>query len=526
MSAKGQLIAAAVIAAAGTPIAVAADLSGASRQAPAPLNCEALLSLKIDRTTLSRTETVAAGAFKSPAAPLPGPPEDFSKLPAFCRVVGSIHPAADSDIRFELWLPVEGWNGKFMQTGNGAAAGSIFYGSMIEPLTRGYAVANTDAGHQWAGGDFAWAVGHPERIIDYAYRAVHEQTITGKAITSASYGRAPTKSYFVGCSTGGRQGLKEAQRYPDDYDAIIAGAPANNWAPLMSLSILIERNLTGAEGLSVVKLPILKEAALAQCDAIDGVTDRVITEPGKCTFDPATIGCRDNGTKQCLSASEVAAAQRIYRGVVSRTGKTLMPGTGPASEPLWAAYASPQFHIGTSYFRNVVVHDPNWEPASFDVDTDLPRAEKADAGAADAMDPDLRKFTTHGGKLIVYHGTTDGLIPYGNSVSYYESVTAKLGAKKTAQSVRLYLVPGMDHCWGGEGAFVIDWLSALENWAEKGDPPGALHSLHPPFVPGPPGLPPSPSKPFTRPACPYPQVARYEGTGDTAAAENFVCAAR
>ena len=517
------MVAAAAITVLATQSASAADLEQVPRPAPAQLKCEALVSLKVERTVLDRGETVAAGAFKSLGPALPGPPEDFAKLPEFCRVVGSIHPTGDSDIGFELWLPVQGWNGKFLQTGNGAAAGSIYYGTMVDPLTRGYAVANTDTGHKGAGGDFAWAVGHPERLIDYAYRAVHELTLTARAIIAAGYGQAPARSYFVGCSTGGRQGLKEAQRYPDDYDAIIAGAPANNWSRLISLSVLIERNLTGADGLSVAKLPLLKEAAIARCDAIDGVTDRVISEPAKCTFDPATLQCRDDGSKQCLSAAEVAAARRIYRGVVSKTGTTLMPGTGPGSELLWAAYASPQFHIGSSYLRNVVMHDPNWEPASFDADRDLPRAEKGDAGTIAAMDPQLGDFITQGGKLIIFHGTADGLIPYGSSVSYYRSVVTKLGAKKTDQSVRFYLVPGMDHCGGGEGAFQIDWLSALENWAEKGQAPGALHALHPPFVPGPPGVPPPPSKPFTRPACPYPQVARYKGTGNTAVAENFTC---
>ena len=489
----------------------------------APLNCEALKSVKIDHTAISSVETVAAGAFKSPAGGGFGPPTDYSKLPAFCRVAGSIHPTADSDIRFEVWLPVEGWNGKFLQTGNGGAAGSIVYGSLVDPLSRGYAVANTDTGHQGGGGDFSWAVGHPEKMTDYAYRAVHELTVAGKAITAASYGKKPEKSYWVGCSTGGRQGLKEAQRFPDDYDAIIAGSPASNWSALMSLSILIQRNMSGPNGLGIAKLGVLKEAAISQCDAIDGVKDRVISETAKCSFDPASTQCQGDNTKQCLSAAEVAAAKRIYAGVVSKTGKVLMPGTGPGSEPLWAAYASPAFGIGTNYFRNLIAHDPNWDPMSFDADVDLARQDKADAGAAVAMDPNLSRFIARGGKLITYHGTTDGLIPYGNSVNYYESVVAKLGSKKTEGSVRFYLIPGMDHCSGGEGAFLIDWLTPLENWAEKGQAPGALHAAHPAAMPGPPGTPPSSGKAFTRPACPYPQMAKYQGSGDATDAANFTC---
>jgi len=489
-----------------------------------PLDCEALAHLKVAHTTIATAELIAPGAFKSPA---PGgfPPGDFSKLPAFCRVAGSIHPTGDSDIRFELWLPVTGWNGKFVQTGNGGAAGSIVYGSLADPLARGYAVANTDTGHQGGGGDFGWAVGHPEKMTDYAYRAVHELTITGKAITAQGYGRAPKQSYWVGCSTGGRQGLKEAQRFPRDYDAIVAGAPASNWSPLMATSILIQRNL-GPGGLGLDKLSLLREAAIAQCDALDGVQDRVITATAQCRFDPAILQCQDGATQHCLSASEVDAAKRIYRGVVAQDGKVLMPGPGPGSELQWAAYASPQFGIGSNYFRNVIAHDPNWKPASFDIDRDLALAEQADGGAAAAMDPDLSTFIAHGGKLITYHGTTDGLIPYGNSVNYYNSVVAKLGAKKTHQGVRFYVVPGMDHCAGGEGAFAIDWLGALESWVEKGrlDTLPATHPAPPAAPPaGPPGAPPRPGKVFTRPQCAYPEVATYQGTGDTADAASFHC---
>src|SRR5688572_15284559 len=222
----------------------AAAASGALAQAPrsAPLACADMKSARIPKTVVAVAEPVAAGQFRSPAPPAFGPPVDYSRLPAFCRVAGTIRATAESDIRFELWLP-ENWNGKFMQTGNGGAAGAIVYDSLIDPLLRGYAVANTDTGHQGAGGDFAWAVGNPQKLIDYQYRAVHELTVVGKALTAARYGRQADKSYWLGCSTGGRQGLKEAQRYPEDYDGIVAGAPASNWSALMSLSILIQRNM-------------------------------------------------------------------------------------------------------------------------------------------------------------------------------------------------------------------------------------------------------------------------------------------
>jgi feruloyl esterase len=312
--------------------------------------------------------------------------------------------------------------------------------------------------------------------------------------------------------------------FPDDYDAIIAGAPASNWTPLMAASILIQRNV-GPAALGVDKLGWLKESAIAACDANDGVTDRVITNPASCGFDPASLQCAAGASGMCLSGAEVAAAQRIYAGVVNGAGEVLMPGTGPGSEPLWAAYASPGFAIGSNYFRNVVVNDPDWDPVSFDVDRDVARATDFDSGAADAMDPDLSAFIARGGKLITYHGTTDGLIAHGNSVNYFESVVDRLGADAVEDSVRLYLVPGMDHCAGGEGAHQVDWLSALEAWAEDGQAPGALPATHPAVQAGGPFGPAQPSEAFTRPICPYPEIPMYKGSGNTSNAASFACVA-
>jgi feruloyl esterase len=503
-------------------LAAAAELAA---QNAAPLACADLKSPGVPKTVVAVAALVPAGELRLPAPPAFGPPIDPSRLPAFCRVAGTILATAESDIRFELWLP-ENWNGKFLQTGNGGAAGAIVYESLVDPLLRGYAVANTDTGHQGGGGDFAWAVGQPQRLVDYQYRAVHELTVVGKAITARHYGRPADKSYWVGCSTGGRQGLKEAQRYPEDYDGIVAGAPASNWSALMGLSISIQRNI-GEGGLAADKLGVLKEAAIAACDADDGVADRVITNFAACDFDPASLQCGAAPADQCLSPAEVAAAQRIYAGVVDGSGQVVMRGTGPGSEPLWAAYASPQFAIGTNYFRNVIVNDASWSPATFDVDRDLARAEAVDNGAAKAMNPDLSEFVDRGGKLITYHGTTDGLIPYGNSVNYHEAVVEELGARKTDGSVRLYLVPGMDHCSGGEGAFAVDWLTPLERWVEGGEERGALAAAHPAAPVGPPGAPPAPAStpftPFTRPVCPYPEVPTYRGTGDVTDAASFAC---
>jgi len=496
-------------------------LHGREQAGTGPVRCGDLASLQVKDTVITAVEKVAAGAFQPPTLTPFGPPPDFTLLPAFCRVSGSIRPSPESDIRFELWLPEDGWNGKFLQSGNGGAAGSIAYRSFVEPLARGYAVTNTDTGHQGGGGDYSWAVGQPQKLIDYQYRATHELTRVGKAITAARYGREPKRSYWYGCSTGGRQGLKEAQLYPEEYDGIIVGAPASNWLPLMALSLLIENNL-GPGGLPADRLAVLHEAAIAACDARDGVADRVITEPASCDFDPASLQCEAGESSGCLQPEEVAAAARIYAGVVDSEGRVVMPGTGPGSELQWAFYQAGAFDLGANYFRHVVFSNPGWDPATFDVDADLALAERQDGDVTTAMDPDLSAFTSRGGKLIAWHGTTDGIIPYGNSVNYHESVVARLGEAAAQDSVRFYLVPGMSHCGGGEGASEIDWLTALERWVEEGQAPAELAAAHPAVLYGPPGTPPLQSRPFTRVVCPWPQVATWQG-GDPDVAQSFAC---
>ncbi|MEJ8566922.1 tannase/feruloyl esterase family alpha/beta hydrolase [Elongatibacter sediminis] len=485
--------------------------------------CEALAEQAPEATVIHSAETVAAGAFMPPGPQAAGPGAQYSELPEFCRVTGSIQPSADSDIRFELWLPAATWNGKFLQTGNGGAAGAIIYDSLANGLQRGYAVANTDTGHQGGMGDFTWAVGHPEKLVDYQHRAVHELTRVGKAVTESRYGRAPEKSYWLGCSTGGRQGLKEAQKYPADYDAIIAGAPANNLLALLTLTAHIQHEVVSS-GLGTEQLKQLQEAAIAACDAHDGIVDRLIARPERCTFDPSSLQCARAEQEDCLTEPQVAAAQRLYAGLVDDAGNELFPGTGPGSEREWGAYAMPMFRIGTSYFQNVVYQDPDWDPASLDPAAAIARAEQLDAGAAKAMDPDLSEFVANGGKLILFHGTTDGMIPYRNTVNYYDSVIDHLGDETAQQHVRLYLVPGMNHCSGGEGPFNIDWLTALEQWSEDNVAPGAVTGSHPDEIPDYFGMDaPQPSQPYSRPVCPYPQVAKYSGSGSQTDAANFSC---
>jgi len=479
--------------------------------------CADLAALTLPNTTITTAEIVAAGAFvpSGPSPPQLSVRPDYATLPAFCRVAASIKPTSDSDIRFEVWLPAEGWNEKFMGTGNGGAAGAIFYWNMAEPLARGYAVANTDTGHEGTIDDRRFAMGHPEKWTDFAWRAVHEMTVTSKAIVAAHYGTQARNAYWSGCSTGGRQGLKEAQRFPEDYDGVIVGAPAAHISGQVSLSILVQRLLTDATSpLPPAKLPLLKEAAIAACDAKDGVTDRVIGEPAECAFDPSSIQCEAADSSGCLTPAEVAGARRLYAGVVNpRTGEQVYPGPGPASEPSAAQFAS-NFSIGTSHMRYRVVENPDWDPFTFDFDADIEKIRAADGGA-DAMDPDISAFAARGGKLLLYQGTTDGLVPYPNTVNYYQSLEAKLGSEATREHARLFLVPGLDHCRGGEGAFDIDYIGALERWVEAGDAPASMLARRPPG-----------GTQFTRPVCPYPQIPRYKGAGDNTDAANWECVAQ
>lgn len=501
------------------PVALAActntETSGATNESSisastAPMTCGELADFALSDTIIQSADLVAAGAFTPPPAP-GARPADFSSMPEYCRVTGSIQPTPESDIQFEAWLPLEeNWNGRFMQVGNGGAAGSMMYSSMAMPLSRGYAVVHTDTGHRGGPGDFSWALDAPESLVDYQYRAVHELTVKGKDITEAFYGSEPSESYWFGCSTGGRQGLMEAQRFPEDYDAIIAGAPANNWSPLQLYSIHFLNNL-GSEGLPLPKLGLLKESAIAQCDANDGLADGIISDFGTCDFSPESLLCSSDADQSaCLTESELGAAQRLYAGVVTGDGTVAIPGPDVGSEADWAVYATPFFRIGTSWMQNVVLKDPSWDPANFDVDVHLPLAEQADNGATIAMDPDIREFVENGGILLMYHGMADGIIPYGNTENYYQSVVETLGENVAAQHVQFFSVPGMGHCGGGDGASMIDWVSALEDWDQTGSVPDRLMASHP-------------SGSFSRPICEYPQVPTYNGEGDQNDASNFTC---
>ncbi len=520
---------------------------------PAPAfaqkSCDSLATLTLANTTITSATSVAAGAFKPPAGP--GQPAPTDPLPAFCRVAATAKPTADSEIRFEVWLPASGWNGKFEQVGNGGFAGVIPLASMAVPLLGGYATAGTDDGHI-GGTDGSWALGHPEKLIDFGYRAVHETSVQAKAIVRAYYGKDLARSYFVGCSDGGREALMEAQRFPDDFIGIVAGAPANFWTHLLVGAIWNEQALRNDPPSYVPpsKLPAIQNAALAACDALDGVKDGVIGNPRRCHFDPAVIQCKDAEGPDCLTAPQVATVRKIYAGPRNpRTGAQIFPGFSPGTEAvpgnwaLWisgssAAQPTLQDFFGNTFYADMVFDDPKWDFHSFNFDSDVKTADDKTAGILNSTDPDLTKFKARGGKLIQYHGWGDAAIPPQNSVDYFERVQSAMGTTArerdlgaTGDFYRLFMVPGMSHCAGGVGATAFgnvptalhdpehDVVAALDRWVEKGTAPDHIIAA---------GFDGDPAKGvvMTRPLCPYPEEAVYKGTGDTNSAANFTCQTR
>lgn len=477
--------------------------------------CESLASLKLRNATVSMAAPVAAGEFPAPAGR--GPAPNFKDLPAFCRVALTLRPSSDSDIKVEVWLPSTNWNGKFEGTANGAYAGAIGYAALADALRRGYAAANTDTGH--TGNSASFAIEHPEKTIDFGYRAVHEMSVQAKAVVTAFYGSAPKLSYWNGCSTGGRQALQEAQKYPNDYDGIVAGAPANNTSRMTMMQLNVGQAIHKDEAsyLPPAKFKAIHEAVLAACDANDGVKDGVLENPMRCKFDPQVLACKGAESDACLTAPQIAALRRIYAPTINpRTKEYIFPGLEPGGELGWSMMLGPEpFSYADEFWKYMVIKDPKWDYMTLNFETDLPKALAADHGIVDATDPNLAPFFSHG-KLIQYHGWGDPGIPPENSVNYYNQVKETLGAAKVKESYRLFMVPGMAHCRGGEGTDTFDMLGALERWVEQGTAPERILASR--VKDG--------KTERTRPLCAYPQEAIYNGSGSTDEAANFTCKVR
>jgi feruloyl esterase len=475
--------------------------------------CDTLASLKLSDATITLAQLVPAGQFSPPGEQSRTPTNSYKTLPEFCRVAATLTPSSDSDVKIEVWLPASGWNRKFQAVGNGGWAGVISYAAMADAVRSGYASASTDTGH--VGGRGTFALGHPEKLIDFAWRSEHEMTVKAKQIVNAFYGSAPKLSYWNGCSTGGRQGLKEAQMFPDDYDGIIAGAPANRTAISLWIAHAVLKD--PASYIPPSKYPVIHQAAVAACDRHDGLKDGLIDDPTKCNFDPKVLVCQDADGPSCLTAAQVEAARKIYSPAINpRTGKELFASLVPGTELGWGAQAlgpDPSTNIYDQY-RYVVFKDPNWDWKTFDFDSDVERGDRPENLIMNATNPDMKAFFARGGKLLLYHGWSDSSVPTVNTIKYYNSVVHTIGAAaKVSDSVRLFLAPGMGHCGGGEGPNTFDKVAALERWVEHGEAPTSLLASH--STDG--------KVDRTRPLCPYPQVARYKGTGSIDEAANFVC---
>lgn len=484
-------------------------------------SCESLASIKLPNTTITAANTVAAGAFMAPGAGagIAGRPTftQYTTLPAFCRVTATLAPSTDSDIKIEVWMPVSGWNGKLQSVGNGGWAGSISYSSLSWALLDGYAAASTDTGHTGNSGSFAF--GHPDKLVDFGHRSVHEMTMAAKAIVAAFYSQEPAKSYWNGCSTGGRQGLAEAQIYPADYDGIIAGAPANYMTHLQAWGFWVTQAVHKGEASYIPpeKYPAIHKAVLEACDALDGLKDGLIGDPTRCHFDPKILACKGADGPACLTIAQVNAARKLYSAVTNpRTGQEIFPGFEPGSELGWAALAGPQpFPYAVELFKYVVFKNPDWDFHTFNFDSEVALADRLDNHTLNDVDPNLQTFFGRGGKLLMFHGWSDQLIAPLNSLHYYKSVLKAIGTTKAADAIRLFMLPGMAHCGGGEGPNRFDAIGALAQWVEKGQAPNRIVASH--VTNG--------VADRSRPLCPYPQVAAYQGTGSTDEASNFACKA-
>jgi feruloyl esterase len=492
-----------------------AALSAALGQSPAAVgtSCSGVALLTLPNAKVTSASEIPAGTFAPPGAARGA--AVYAKLPAFCRVAATLTPTTDSDIKIEVWLPTTGWNGKLQSVGNGAWQGSIGYAAMADALERSYATASTDTGH--VGGSASFGLGHPEKVIDFAYRSEHEMTVAAKAFINKMYGSAPKYSYWNGCSAGGRQAMKEAQMFPADYDGIIAGSPGLDWSGRTAQAVRITQALERPETrLSAGQRAHLHAAVVSACDANDGVKDGLIANPAACRFDPKVVACEGREGADCLTPAQVESVRTIYSPLVEPKTKREIPGLVPGSELGWTdmGWSASARATGLDHFRFLIFADPAWDVQKFNAATDIAKLTEGPSGALDARDTNLKPFFDRGGKLLQYHGWSDPQITPLSSTQYFDRVVAAQGgAAKLRESYRLFMAPGMAHCRGGEGPEDFDEVAALETWVEQGKAPDAIIASH--------------SRDGkvdrTRPLCPYPQLATYKGSGSIDEATSFAC---
>jgi feruloyl esterase len=490
---------------------VAATVVGVLAPASALAACEDLTSLPVPNSTVTLAQTVAAGAFSPPRGRAGGPPgaaSPYAALTAFCRVAVTLKPAPQSDIKAEVWMPSSGWNGKLLVVGNGGFAGTISYPAMAAALAAGYATASTDTGHT---GPSSNTFVNEDVLVDFAHRAIHETAAAAKRTASGFYGNAPRLSYFSGCSTGGRQALTAAQRYPEDFDGIVAGAPAGYSSKQTFGQIwFYQASAAPASVLSRETRAVVHDAVMNACDALDGAKDGVLENPLACTFDPGVLACTaGNSSASCLTAPQIEAVRKTYAGASNtRTGEKVFPGLERGSELGWLVEP---VGYAVDYFKYIVFKDPNWDPKSLNFDSHLAESTKPANLLFDANDPDLDRFTGRGGKLIMYQGWAEPGIPPGHVVTYYGNVQQQ--TPNAADAVRLFMVPGMGHCGGGNGTSAFDMVATLDAWRDGAAPPAQVPASR--VRDG--------KVDRTRPLCAWPTTARYSGYGSIDDAANFTC---
>lgn len=507
---------------------IALVLLGAAAAA-APTPCENLAMLQLDNATITGAKVVpegpppergaggagargarggaarGGGEARGNGAPQTPPPPP-ANIPAHCRVQLVLKPTSDSLINMELWMPMENWNGKFMGVGNGGFAGSIqgLTNEMPQALRLGYATAGTDTGHQSSGGD--WAIGHPEKMIDFGYRSTHEMTLKAKQIVKTFYDEAAKYSYFKGCSTGGRMAMMEAQRYPNDYDGIIAGSLANRHIHMWTAGVArnIELSRYPEENLPAEKATLVNQTVMGTCDALK---EGFLNNPEQCRVDFKKLLCpAGQDDNACLTAPQLKTVETFYGGVHDSKGRLIFSGQA-LGNPIGAQRGTNQSPGPTFDIVRIAYNDANLDWHQFDLDKDMPFIDKQ-LRYVDSVNPDLSKFKARGGKLLITHGWSDTTITPENTVWYYDSVLEKMG-KDQSNWMRLFMVPGMAHCGGGPGVHTFDSIGTLEKWVEKGVAPDQMMGT------GAQGL--------TRPLCPYPQYAEYKGSGDLKDAANWAC---
>jgi tannase/feruloyl esterase len=449
-----------------------------------------------------------------------------------CDVKGTVAP----QIQFEVLLPTKTWRQRYLQTGCGGFCGNVTINAQAAagcvPLTRGdFVMATNNEGHVAAGGFDGVFGTDPQLRVDYGYQADHLVSLVVKSLIKTFYGQGPRFSYFDGCSQGGHQGLTEAQRYPGDFDGIVAGAPASIFT---ALNVWYQgwnaRANTGADGRAILtadKLPALHAAVLAECDGKDGLADGQIDDPRACAFDPASIRCAGADSASCLTAAQVETVRKLYEGPRDNRGRRLYPGgQAMGSESAWVPWvvpAPPNTAIAATIDQGIAANTlkylafatprPTMTVADLDFDAATFRKVSEQAGIYDATDPNLSAFRARGGKLLLWHGWADPAISPQGTVAYYHAVTERMGGRQaTERFARLFMLPGVNHCGGGQAPNTIDALTPVLNWVEQGTPPDRLVATQPANGGG---------VARTRPIFPYPLVARYDGTGSTDDAANF-----